>query len=372
MKKIKLIMLLAVISFNSCITTNEDVKKDMFEGDTEQNKNVVYLLSDDNDEFNMYNRAIVNLNNDVDTLFITVRIKGSVGVPKDISVELTPYFVRERVNSANNESLDKESLFYQYNKSKFDDDYENWANFLPEANYSFLPENIIEGSTPGTIRLKATIKQGKVNTTIPVLIKDLHTLSPDSLYFLEYKITKVNDALVDTNKKNVLIPICWKNAWSSSREPIIYDMIGKQHDWRVGDEMPLVGSSRWITGAPTLYPIGKNEIRIGAGIEMDQINWDKKTKRQLIDANSIVLIIDKDNQIDFRPYKDIEVEKVLPGDIFYDENHTNRYFTEKIITTSGFTKYFKTFTLHYRYRNYKMSDDVYRYCKLTLRYEYEP
>lgn len=89
----------------------------------------------------------------------------------------------------------------------------------------------------------------------------------------------------------------------------------------------------------------------------------------MIDANSIVLIVNDDNTIDFRPYKDIQVEKVESDDIFYDENHTNRFFLETIKTSAGIPKHFKTFTLHYRYRNYKTANLFYTYCKVILRYE---
>lgn len=341
-----------------------------FDFEAEQYKNVVYLLSD-NDEFNMYNRAIADLNNNVDTLFITVGISGSVGAPNDIPVELTPYFVAGRVDSAIYETLDKERLFYRYNKSRFDIEYANWTNFLPEAHYSFQPENVAEGSTPGSTKLKATIKKGDSKVSIPVYVKNLHILSPDSLYFLDYKITNTGGVEVNTDKDDALIPIYWKNNWSNTRNPISYDMVGEQFNWRRGAKVPSAGSSRVITGSPILYPIGKNEIRMAAGIESLDAG-EGKTKRQMIDANSIVLIVNADNTIDFRSYKDIEVEKVETDDIFYDENHTNRFFTETIKTSAGIPKHFKTFTLFYRYRNFKTPNITYTYCKVTLRYEYQP
>ncbi len=338
-----------------------------FDFGAEQYKNVVYLLSDV-DEFNMYNRAIADLNNDVDTLFITIGLSGSVGAPNDIPVEITPYFVAGRVDSVIYEGLDKERLFYKFNKSRYDIDYTKWANFLPEANYAFLPENIVEGSTPGTTKLKATIKKGDSKVSIPVLVNNLHTLSPDSLYFLDYKITNTGGVEMNTDKEDALIPIYWKNDWTNSRNPLSYDMLGEQHNWRRGTQVPSPGSSRVITGSPILYPIGKNEIRMAAGIESIDAG-DGKTKRQMIDANSIVLIVNDDNTIDFRPYKDIQVEKVESDDIFYDENHTNRFFLETIKTSAGIPKHFKTFTLHYRYRNYKTANLFYTYCKVILRYE---
>lgn len=342
-----------------------------FDFEAEQYKNVVYLLSD-NDEFNMYNRAIADLNNDVDTLFITVGLSGSVGAPNDIPVEITPYFVAGRVDEAIYETLDRERLFYRYNKSRFDIEFGKWTNFLPETHYSFLPENIVEGSTPGTMKLKTTIKQGDSKAVIPLLVKDVYTLSPDSLYFLDYKITNAGGVEVNPNKDDALIPIYWKNYWTDSRNPLSYDMIGEQFNWRLRTQIPQQGTSRAITGSPILYPVGKNKIRIPAGIESVEAK-DGKTKREMIDANSIVLVVNDDNTVDFEPYKDIVlVEGVQPDDIFYDENHTNRFFTEKILTSSGIPKYFKTFTLHYRYRNFSHSPGYYTYCKITLRYEFQP
>lgn len=341
-----------------------------FDFEAEQYKNVVYLLSD-NDEFNTYNRAIADLNNEVDTVFLTVGLSGSVGAPTDIPVELTPYYFAGRVDSASYETLDRDRLFYQYNKSRFDIDYVNWTNFLPESNYSFLPENMEGSGTPGTVKLKATIKQGESKVTIPVLVNNLHTLSPDSLYFLDYKLTNTNGVEVNNFKEDVLVPVYWKNNWTNSRNPISYDMFGDQHNWRLGSQVPTLNSERIITGSPILYPIAKNEIRMAAGIESIDAGGGR-TKRQAIDDNSIVVIVNDDDSIDFRPYKNIKVEEVQPDDLFYDEFHTSRYFTEQIMTTSGIPKNFKTFHLHYRYRTPTGSAIVWTYCKITLRYEYQP
>lgn len=343
---------------------------EQFDFNKEQYKNVVYLLSD-NDEFNIYDRAIADLNTEQDTVFITVGVSGSVGTPEDIPVELTPYFIPNRVDATIFETLDKDRLFYQYNKSRFDIDFKNWTNFLPENNYSFLPENMDGTGTPGTVKLKATIPAGETKVSIPVIVKNLTSLSPDSLYLLDYKLTGAGSTEVNTNKQDILIPVYWKNNWTNSRKPLSYDMFGEQLQWRVNTKVPVANSERVITGSPIMYPLSKNEIRLAAGIESTDAT-STRTRRQQIDDNSIVIIVNSDNTLDFRPYKNIKVEKVLDTDIFYDVNHTNRYYTEEKTTTSGIPKYYKTFALHYRYRTPTESAFFWKYCKLTLRYEYQP
>lgn len=332
---------------------------EQFDFNKEQYKNVVYLLSD-NDEFNMYNRAVSDLNNDVDTLFITVGVSGSIGTPNDIQVELTP----------NIDSMNVDRLYYQYNKSRYDITYENWTNFLPQKNYSFLPENIVGTGTSGQVKLKATIPAGASKVNIPLLVNNLKDLSPDSIYFLDYKLTQASGVEINPDKEDLLIPVYWKNNWTNTKNPISYDMFGDQLQWRQGTLVPVINSERVITGSPILYPLSKNEIRMAAGIE----SIDKtatRTRLQQIQDNSIVISVNADNTVDIRPYKNIRVEEVQPTDIFYDENHTSRYFTEERLTNNGIPKYYKTFTLHYRYR-LPTTTLLWTYCKVTLRYEYQP
>lgn len=368
MKNIKYIIALSLFAFlfGGC---------DKFDFDKEVYKNVAYILSD-NDEFNVYNRAIADLSKDVDTVYITVGISGSNNTSNEIPIELTPYYKAYRIDSATYNDLDKARLFYQYNKSHYDIDFKNWSNFLPEDKFMFLAENKANDASSGNVTLKAVIPAGKSKVSIPVLVNGLEQLSPDSIYHIDYALTNAGGVEINQYKKDVLIPIYWKNAWTNTKNPVSYDMYGEQFSWRVGTVKPVFGSERVITGSPILFPISKNEIRIAAGI-LGIEKTKEATAREQIDEHSIVLKVNNDNTVDIRSYNNLVVEKVIEGVEFYDTNYPNTFYIDEQVTTTGIKKYFKTFSIQYRYKLAKdAKHPVYRnfwtYCKMQLRYEYQP
>ena len=105
-----------------------------------------------------------------------------------------------------------DSLFNAYNKSNFDIDSTKFARLLPADCYE----------DPA---MTATIPSGSNKCLFDIKLKNLGKLSPDSTYFLNYKITShdASEVATDNNKlggklDHVLIKVTWKNEYGSTAE----------------------------------------------------------------------------------------------------------------------------------------------------------
>ncbi len=348
-----LVLLLATLFIVSC--------EKPYNFDREFYHNVVYLLSDD-DNFNQYKRAMVNLDKDEDVVYLTVGVGGSLAPKEDIDVEL----------KLNYDTL--KSLWGKENKSTKDIKYKEWSKILPKKYYRFDKENM-----SGDTAIKATISAGKINVKIPIYVKNLSSLSPDSLYMLDFKLMKTSNNNINNKKDEVLMPIYWKNNWSNTKEPEAYDLYGEQGENKKNTATKLL-KERVLTSSPSLYPLAKNKLRMPAGIESISKN-DKKTELEMINTNSIVIVVNDDNTIDFEQYDKsagVLVEKIEPTSVFYDENYNNTYKLETKIY-EGVKTYYKTFRLHYMYK--RVGGDYYDpenrnknwvFCKVILKRQYNP
>ncbi len=321
-----------------------------FNFDREYYQNVVYILSD-KDDFNEYERAVVDLNKDEDVVYVTIGVGGSLAPTKDIQVELVQ----------NYDTLT--SLWGKKNKSTKDIKYEEWSKILPAKYYRFDSKYVLRGDTLGV-----TIPAGKISVQIPVYVKNLSELSPDSTYVLDFKILNASNKNVNKKKNEALIPIFWENNWTSTKVPQSYELYGEQGDVRNPNATKLA-NERVITSTPTLLPLAKNKVRMPAGIE-NVSKTNDKTELEMIQENSIVVVINDDNTIDFEQYdkdKGLRVEKVESTSPFADQSYNNTYALESVMS-AGNKIYYKTFKLHYRYKK----DSKWIYCKTELKKEYNP
>ena len=263
-----------------------------------------------------------------------------------------------------------DSLFRAYNKSNFDIDSTKFARLLPKDCYE---DPAMEGVIPsGTNKCLFDIK-----------LKNLGSLSPDSTYFLNYKIVShdASSLATDNNKlgiklNHVLIKITWKNEFGSTADSWNYQLFTSQ----------VTNVETKSTTRPTntvrLFPVASNAVRFLAGDE----KWDNYTKAlHDINVKSIVAVIGKKTatnpaarEVALKPFKkdSIEVEMLTPvGD--YD----NTFLLNKIgVSASSNPTYFKEFRLHYRYRimkNEKQKDGTWKSgpwkeVLTKMRYQFNP
>lgn len=148
MKKILTIILCsALVMISGC---------DKYDFDQEQFRKEVNLLSNSN---LVYDRQVAELQQGGDTLFVVASLSGSQATDEPVTVVLQH----------------SDTLLRAYNKSNFDINKARFAKYLPEECYEFPT-------------MEMNISAGSSKAMFPVYLKNLEKISPDSIYFLEYKI----------------------------------------------------------------------------------------------------------------------------------------------------------------------------------------
>lgn len=233
----------------------------------EHYRKIIYLKSGDNNIYS-YPHA---MNDSVTKGFITIGSAGSMPLEKDVFVIL---------------ELDTASL-EQY----------NYRNFDTETKYAKLLNNnryILPSYT-------AVLKAGELSATtfLPVEV-DANKLSPDTVYMIPVRIKSVSDYEINPEKEFVLYRIDLKNNYSSPGYRT-YKMKGL----RTGNSGILN-----ITTNKDLIPLAYNQLRLfPESVESSNVLDD-------INNKTIVIIVNDDNTVRIRSYKNIIVEQL--DDCSYD------------------------------------------------------
>ena len=127
-----------------------------YDFDQEQYRNEVGLLSNSS---LIYDRQVANVGQEKDTIYLVATVSGSQISPNTHHVAL----------------LESDSLLKAYNKSNFDIEKEKFAKLLPDECYDFPNKEL-------------DIQAGTSKVMFPIYLKNLERISPDSIYFLDYKI----------------------------------------------------------------------------------------------------------------------------------------------------------------------------------------
>ncbi len=304
-----------------------------YDFEQEQFKNEVNLLS--NSEM-VYDKQVATLRTDGDTIFLVAGLSGTNASGKPFNVALK----------------EADSLFHAFNKSNFDIDESRFARWLPKECYTL----------PST---ENQIKAGEFQTKFPVYLKDLHRLSPDSIYLLDYKIDSLKTKNYNEKKKEVLIRIYMKNEFATTKANTFYNYTSSY----VTTLSPTGGVPKRPTNANQVFPLSPNSVRM---LARDENMGDYKTALSRINQMSIKINIgDKMTQnplarfVTIEPYKTIDVVQMPPVDIY-----NNSYLINIISTPDGRSTYYKEFRLHYKYR--LQSSQPYKEVKAILRMEYNP
>lgn len=319
MKKIPLVCL-ALGALSAC--NNYDFQQEFY-------KNEVGLLS--KGTMMIYDRQVVDLTDENPTIYVVGNLSGSQNPSKDM-----PFTV-----------MKSDSLFNRYNKTNFDIDSARFAHFLPEECYD-MPE------------MSGVIKSGERQGRIPIVLKNLTTLSPDSTYLLDFKLDPDHSAPINHKKKHVLIQVFMKNDYASTATNTSYTY--RNTVVAVLSEGSNV--ARKISSSVQLFPMGPQSVRLLAGDE----TWkDYKDALEIINERSIVLEVgEKDprdgssHKVTIKPYKTIEVVQ-MPA--IYEYPNTFRLVEDKL--PGGRSEFYKEFRLHYKYR--VSPDEPFKEVKACLR-----
>lgn len=306
---------------------------DSYDFEQEQYRNEINLLS--NSQM-IYDRQVADLRVGGDTIFMVAGLSGTNNSDQVFKVAL----------------VEGDSLIRAYNKSNYDIEIDRYARLLPEECYT-IPS------------LEKQIGAGETQVKFPIYLQNLDKLSPDSIYFLDYKIDSVKTDAFNPRKKEVLVRIYKENEFSTTQRNTYYNYTST-YVTTLDLNNALV---RRPTSSNQVFPLGHNSVRMLAG---DEEFGEYKTALDRINTRSIKVVVGEQTSgnplarnVTIEPYKTIDVVQLTPLDI-YD----NTFLIHIISTPDGRSTYYKEFRLHYKYR--LNPTDPYKEVKAILRMEYSP
>ncbi|MEL7600471.1 MAG: DUF4361 domain-containing protein [Proteiniphilum sp.] len=306
---------------------------DSYDFEQEQYRNEINLLS--NSQM-IYDRQVADLRVGGDTIFMVAGLSGTNNSDQVFNVAL----------------VEGDSLIRAYNKSNYDIEIDRYARLLPEECYT-IPS------------LEKQIAAGETQVKFPIYLQNLDKLSPDSIYFLDYKIDSVKTDAFNPRKKEVLVRIYKENEFSTTQRNTYYNY--------TSTFVTTLDLNNTLVRRPTssnqVFPLGHNSVRMLAG---DEEFGEYKTALDRINTRSIKVVVGEQTSgnplarnVTIEPYKTIDVVQLTPLDI-YD----NTFLIHIISTPDGRSTYYKEFRLHYKYR--LNPTDPYKEVKAILRMEYSP
>ena len=304
-----------------------------YDFDQEQYRNEVNLLS--NSDL-VYDRQVAELKENGDTIFLVAGLSGSQLSSKPFKVGVE----------------EADSLFNVYNKTNFDIDVTRFARWLPDECYTFP-------------KMEMQIPAGESQVKFPIHLHNLERLSPDTTYFLNYKIDPLKTDAFNPRKKEVLLRIFVENDYATTRSNTFYNYTSSYITTLSID----AGVPKRPTSSNQVFPVGPNSVRMLAG---DETFGDYKNALNNINRMSITVTVGEKTaknplarSVTIKPYKTIEVEQMPPFEV-YD----NTYLINIISTPDGRSTYYKEFRLHYKYR--LQPTHPFKEVKAILRMEYNP
>lgn len=305
-----------------------------YDFDQEQFKNEINLLSNSQ---SIYDKQVATIRDEMDdTIYIVAGLSGTLPHEKDLEVTI----------------VEADSLFDSYNKSNFDIDSSRFAKILPDHCFE-IPQ------------LSTKIKAGEFKAFFPVYLRNLGSLSPDTLYFINYKIDPERSDAFNEEKQEVLLQIFMKNDYATTQSNTFYNF-NSSFITTLGDDSAV---PRRPTSSVQVFPVGEHSVRMLAG---DENMGEYRTALDRINDRSIVVTVkDKTPQnpaarfVKIESYKNLEIKQLPPDDI-YD----NTYLINAVTSPGGRINYYKEFRLHYQYR--LSPTEPFKEVKGILRLEYNP
>lgn len=261
----KCLLISVAVSLVSC-------EKNLLE--EEYYKNVVYLKSGENNIYPYIHR----MNDSVSRGFLTLGSGGSMPLTEDVVVTL---------------EVD-ETILDEYNHRNYGPELNKYVRMV-NRNLFVLPSYQI------------TLKRGDINSTtfFPVEI-DANELSPDTTYMIPFRIKTSSGGELNPDKTIVLYRPQLENSYSSP----------KSNTYKMKGTKLLEGAtiSTSITTTKTMVPLGRDRVRIFPE------NIASSTSLTNILNNTIVLVVNDDNSVNVKPFKNILVEQIGESAYHHESN----------------------------------------------------
>lgn len=304
-----------------------------YDFEQEQYKNEISLMS--NSQM-VYDKQVADLGKSTDTIYLVATLSGTRNSDQDFKVAI----------------MEADSLIQAYNKSNFDIERDRYARLLPKECYTFAS-------------LEGVIPAGESKMRLPIYLTNLDKLSPDSIYFLNYKIDPSRTDAFNPKKAEVLLRIFKSNEFTTTQRNTFYNYTSS-YVTTLDLNNPLV---RRPTSSNQVFPMGANSVRMLAG---DEEMGEYKSALNRINQRSIIVNIGEQTSINplarhvtIEPYNTIDVVQLTP-----EGTYDNTFIINIISTPDGRSTYYKEFRLHYKYR--LRATDPYKEVKGILRLEYSP
>lgn len=282
----QLLVVILVFAMQSCD------RDEIFE--REQYKVVVALLSDDG--FNIFAEDLKFSEEGIDG-YIAASCGGVLPTTEPINISI----------------VEDASLLSSYNMSNYDTDANRYALYLSADRYEISDYNIAIPAGERTGKMKIHLRTAG--------------LSPDSVYFIPFRVNNFSAYEFNLKKNTVLYRLYLKNYYASTKDgdgATVYSHRGKR------------GATNTMM-QKKVFPTAVNEVRIMAGIKEFQ------KEEALIDKWSLRIVVGEDNKVTVLPWNTSEFGMKVTQ-IDGDEDYPN-VFT---IVNDGYNTY-KTFLLHYSY-----------------------
>lgn len=327
-KSLGLCLLASVALFSSC---------ESYDFGQEQYRKEINLLQNSEGVYDVQKVNMAEQTTDKGAiLYLVAGISGSQKTTQDNAVKL----------------MKDDSLFHAYNKSNYDIDEKRFAKMLPEDCYE---EPALQG----------VIKAGESQVRFPFRIKNLESLSPDHIYFLNYKIDPDLSTPINHKKKHVLLRIHWENEFASTQKDMSYSYTSAQ-------VINLTNSQVYRpTNAIRAYPVGANAVRFIAG---NEDAGDYKKDPTALRQKSVVITIGAKKEtnplardIVVTPHDKAVMEVKMLNPI--GEYDNTILLNELVALGGGNSTFYKEFRVHYKYR---LNSGDWKEVKAKLRYQYNP
>lgn len=194
---------------------------------------------------------------------------------------------------------------------------------------------------------------------------NLDKLSPDSTYFLNYKLDAGRTDAFNPKKDEVLLRIYKENEYSTTQRNVFYNY-STSYVTTLDPNNTIV---RRPTSSNQVFALSDNSVRMIAG---DEDLGEYRTALNRINERSIIVEVGEQTSRDplakhvtISPYKTIDVVQLTPDGLY-----NNTFYINILSTPDGRSTYYKEFRLHYKYR--LKETDPYKEVKAILRMEYSP
>lgn len=297
----------------------------------EQYRKEIYIVSGDE---NIFKQEVSFGQGEGTVGYLSIYAGGTTPIENEVTVQLET----------------DEATLQEYNKKRYGESYDKYAQVLPASRYSI---------NDWTVKLYPN--EEAPYSLFPIRM-DVNGLEPEETYFLPLKIASVSDYMISAKRQNVLLQVFVKNDYATTKNLCYYNMTGTSLKVAKDTWEPLEWSDKDnknpkynpINASKLVAPVAEHGIRILTGSTM---NSDRKELRK----QGVVVTVHPEEELDVDVIGTDGLptgEKVKCQKVTLDK----WYDVEGGITVlniddkpSYYNPKKKEFTLNYRY-NYKSND----------------